>query len=95
MLDVLAAFGLGAGLVGGALWWVMEPYSDPVEDLRQLEDSPDRVYVWEVPDDDARRAWLRTLEDVDQEQALQATHFVLGEESDLNEYSRDELRAKV
>ena len=96
MLALLAAFGLGAALTGGALWYAMEPYSDPVEELRQLDDDPERIYVWGLTDDDERGAWLATLSDMDDDMGgLDATHFVLSNEDELREYDRDELRAKL
>jgi len=69
-------------------------YQSPVEALRECEDSPRRIYAWEVADDARARSLLEALEAHDVEE-MDALHVVLTDREELSQLSYDEIRTYV
>jgi len=69
-------------------------YENPVQTLTELEDSPESIYVWEVPEEPNRNALMQAFEQ-NNVGDMQALHIVLTDKEQLTQFGPDDLRPYV
>ena len=70
-------------------------WGDPVERLHQLEDDPERGYVWLVESEAAARQWSELIERewlAEYGRQPEAAHFVISDLEELREFDADAVR---
>jgi hypothetical protein len=75
-----------------------EHLAGPTEILHDLDDDPDRIYIWEVETPEAERQLHRQIVDEyrrEFDREPRAAHFVVADLERLREFDPDELAAYV
>jgi len=67
-------------------------FQEPVDELKELEDTKGNIFAWHVDSEEKRDRWLKALAEYQETNGeFQSVHFVLTDSEELHRLDRDDI----